>query len=401
MSDIIKYECTEQGVRIVPVYREESAQYFVDPAKIPLWEVEVGGQKIQTGAMKIGALYDLLSISQSVALLETGVFDITDTIDSDLALEAIWVEARTPDGSSHVTHYVLVGVGTVGMSTVHFNATRDYRQMELNFSTTSLVSFDGNSRLDLHVAGTVNLELAQCEIVASGVAATPDQGVEYEVIGYTLRGFRQNHNRRVRSEDNDVSNMNPNRGSIELVALSHPYSIGDVTNTPPIEYEHMKEGEQEEAVFVPQISAFSGVHYADPKQYFGKGKVITSHEVEGAASNLKIVVGDEPAQPGNANHRYDISGFNTETNPSEYEGSAALVLSILFQNGPIPQVGNNGVTIEALLALCAHRLEGFQAGPFASQDNEDALAGVLAAMEALQRRTRNRIARQVEGTYQA
>jgi hypothetical protein len=383
MSDVIKYERTEQGVRIVPVYTEQSAPYFVDPDKYPLWnpiwEVEVDGQRVKTGLMKIGALYDLLAISQTQSLLEAGVIDMTDAIGPNVALESIWIEAKSPDGTSRVTYYPLVGEDNADMPTAAFSNARNYRQMELNFATNSLVSFDGQSRLDLHVAGTINLELGHCEVVASGVVASPDQGVEYEVIGYTLRAFRENHNRLHRAQ-NERRQAVLNEIADERIA--------------------QKEAEQEERAFVPQISVFSGApHPGD--DYFRKGMVISSHEVEGAASNLKIVVGDEPAVPGNGNHRYDILGFDTASNASEYEGSFARALSVLFQNGPIPSHGNNGVTIEALLAVIAHRLEGFQTGPFASQDNEDALFHTLQAMEALQRRTRNRIARQVEGTYQA
>lgn len=387
MSNVIKQEHTERGVRIVPIYREESKQFFVDAERVQPWHVSNGGQRVLTGAMKIGALYDLLGISQSESLLQTGALDCTDTIDPTMALEAIYVEERHPDGVTKIQRYDLQDVHGNPLPTATGTAGPNYRQVEINFATTSLVAGNGDVRLDLHVAGTINLELGHCEIVASGVHATPDQGVEYEVLGYTLAAFRKNRNRRTWAE-----------GMREMETLQQ-MAAERMQSDPPTGYEHVKESEQDEAAFVPQISAFSGLQFKDG--WNAKGRQITSHEVEGAASNLTIVVGDEPAQPGNANHRYDITGFNTETNASEHEGSAALALSILFQNGPIPSHGNNGVTIEALLAVIAHRLKGFQAGQFASQDNEDALLGVLKALEALQRRTRNRVARQVEGTYQA
>jgi hypothetical protein len=55
-----------------------------------------------------------------------------------------------------------------------------------------------------------------------------------------------------------------------------------------------------------------------------------------------------------------------------------------------------GVTNEALLAIVKDRLEGFQAGKFPCQENEDALAGVNHALKFLHKRTLDRTARGVE-----
>lgn len=370
MSNAINFESTEQGLRVIPIYREESKQFFVDADRVPPWHVTLDGYPLLTGAMKIGALYDLLGISQSENLLETGVFDVTDALSPNIALESLYIEERHPNGMTKVQRYDLQDMHGNPLPTAAGAAGMNYRQVEVNFSTASLVAGNGDVRLDLHVAGHVNLELGHCELVASGVQATPDQGVEYEVLGYTLAAFRINHNRRERSEGDGK----------EL-------HVANVRIVP--------DPEQEERAYVPKISAFSGLEYSEG--WNAKGTQITSHEVEGAASNLTIVVGDEPAQPGGANHVYRIDGFVGKFENGDHQ----VGLDVLFQNGPIPSHGNNGVTIEALLAVIAHRLEGFQAGQFASQDNEDALLGVKNALEALQRRTRNRIARQVEGTYQA
>ena len=60
-----------------------------------------------------------------------------------------------------------------------------------------------------------------------------------------------------------------------------------------------------------------------------------------------------------------------------------------------------GVTNEALLAIVKDRLEGFQAGKFPCQENEDALAGVNHALRFLHKRTMDRIARGVESQAKA
>jgi hypothetical protein len=135
-------------------------------------------------------------------------------------------------------------------------------------------------------------------------------------------------------------------------------------------------------------------------------RTLTDHIVEGDSANhqLTIEVADEPGQ-GGANHLYLIKGFNTKSNGSDpftaLYGTAADHSTVLFQNGPIKEFGVNGVTQEALLAIVIDRLNSFQAGPFASGDNQVALNHCLAALGALQERTRKRIARGVEGTHTA
>ena len=129
-------------------------------------------------------------------------------------------------------------------------------------------------------------------------------------------------------------------------------------------------------------------------------RILHDHQVAGAATTLTITVTDQPGS-GGAHHRYEITGLDTGTNPSSTDGSGYQTSwsrqVILFQNGPVPTNGVNGVTIETLLAIDADRLRCFQAGPFASADNAEALMHIEAALECLHRRTRNRIAREVEG----
>lgn len=56
-----------------------------------------------------------------------------------------------------------------------------------------------------------------------------------------------------------------------------------------------------------------------------------------------------------------------------------------------------GVTIEALVAVCADRLAEWQKGPFACVDNEQALYLLRNALVCLGERTRGRKERGVEG----
>lgn len=117
------------------------------------------------------------------------------------------------------------------------------------------------------------------------------------------------------------------------------------------------------------------------------------------AAPLHIEVTDTPGA-GGAQHRYVVTGFNTALNPSLFTvDTPADTLVIHFQNGPIKSAGLNGVTHEVLLAIVADRLRSFQAGPYACQENADALAHTTAALDALNSRTQSREARGVEGTH--
>lgn len=127
-------------------------------------------------------------------------------------------------------------------------------------------------------------------------------------------------------------------------------------------------------------------------------RVITDHKVNPANDTLTIAVTDEPGASG-ANHRYEVSGFATENNPS-HDDSSKGELTILFQNGPINEAGVNGVTQEVLLAIVADRLRSFQSGPYACRENALALTKIEEAQHWLHSRTLARMQRGVEGTHQ-
>lgn len=150
-------------------------------------------------------------------------------------------------------------------------------------------------------------------------------------------------------------------------------------------------------------------------------RILTGHHINPANDVLKIEVLDPPGS-GGAHHQYGISGFRVKPmpkptiaelekllqseddspvsiNPDGSIGVSKPQLVIGFQNGPIAEAGVNGITHEALLAILIDRLECFQAGPYASSYNEQALIACRAAQEALLSRTRSRMARGVEGAH--
>lgn len=131
----------------------------------------------------------------------------------------------------------------------------------------------------------------------------------------------------------------------------------------------------------------------------GPYRELTVHRVNPLNDQLKIEVMDKPGA-GGACHYYLITlpakpskvvdGLPTSPYPTYYE--------IEFQNGPIAEAGINGLTHEVLLAILLDRLECFQKGEYACIENETARHHLEQALWWLQQRTRDRMARGVEGT---
>lgn len=126
-------------------------------------------------------------------------------------------------------------------------------------------------------------------------------------------------------------------------------------------------------------------------------RTITDHKLNGLNDALQITVTDEPGA-GGANHVYEIEFGNNEGEDRTGHSQRKHVIS--FQNGPIQEAGVNGISGEALMAVQIDRLRSFQAGPYECRENACALTHLETALMWLQKRTRDRMARGVEGTSQ-
>ncbi len=112
---------------------------------------------------------------------------------------------------------------------------------------------------------------------------------------------------------------------------------------------------------------------------------ITTHAINELNEALKLTVLDAPGA-GGACHKYQIT-------------LGDKIWNIDFQNGPIGEAGLNGISGEVLLAVLIDRLQHFQSGAYANRDNAIALTHLEDALMRLQKRTRERVARGVEGTH--
>lgn len=88
-----------------------------------------------------------------------------------------------------------------------------------------------------------------------------------------------------------------------------------------------------------------------------------------------------------------------ETESVDEDGSTFTLYSH-FQEGAIKEVGINGYMNEDLLLMIAVRLEHFQKGEFACEENQKALDCVNEALEHLMARTLRRESEGVEGTHE-
>lgn len=105
-----------------------------------------------------------------------------------------------------------------------------------------------------------------------------------------------------------------------------------------------------------------------------------------APTNVVALDARDP-NAGNASHTYGIQW-----------GGPKEVALVLFQHGPRGVANSTpGIFDDDLLAICQDRLEGFQSGPFACPENQDALAHIIAAREALGLRVARRISQGVLG----
>lgn len=140
-------------------------------------------------------------------------------------------------------------------------------------------------------------------------------------------------------------------------------------------------------VVAPEPVAIAAPAPSTPAPLPAAVRAITTHKVNPANDVIDLEVMDGVGS-GGAHHCYRISGI---------PGQEPIYIN--FQNGPINLAGVNGITQEILLAIVIDRLECFQAGPFACKDNEDALGMIKGGLTCLQKRTRLRMAQNVEGTH--
>lgn len=233
-AEILKNELT----RAIPVLRDGAGQddntdKFVPVADVPAWNVAVGNSiTVQTGAVKVDTKIDLIGISQTNELLNSGIMGPSDALDTYIKLEAVFV--KFTDGTN--TDVVRIAVDEKPGSTFTYAPQGNYRRMLLAMDSDALV-LDADTkdvtgaapaslpelathkaRIQLSISGNVSLDKGDCLVSGGtmGLVALRNAGdmlvggatfntlagkvAAAEVIGYTITAFRANSNIRQRGQ---------------------------------------------------------------------------------------------------------------------------------------------------------------------------------------------------------
>ena len=105
--------------------------------------------------------------------------------------------------------------------------------------------------------------------------------------------------------------------------------------------------------------------------------------------HVEVFATDERNDDG-AHHSYQIDIYRND-------GEVVETCKLNFQNGGLQEVGPNGITEQALLAVVLDRLRGFNSGPYSSRENSIAITKIEESLLWLQKRADDRARRGVEG----
>lgn len=248
-ADILKNELT----KVVPVLRtgggsDDNTDKFVDVAVVPSWSVPLGvNVNVTTGALKVDQKVDMIGISQTNELLNSGIMGPSDTLDTYIKLESVFV--RVTDGTN--VDVIRLSTENLPASTFTYAPQGNYRRMMLAMDTDGVV-LDANTvavngqapkslaelatnkaRVQLSINGSVILDkgegsVSRGSLSLSAVRNSAGQLItgstfdalaaklqNAEVIGYTLVAYRANSNIRQRGQLLD--------SQVEFRAIPVPY----------------------------------------------------------------------------------------------------------------------------------------------------------------------------------
>jgi len=253
--------------KVVPVYRDESKQFFVDPTLVAPVAVEHEGESVTTAPLAMGKQFSLIAIGQTDALLETGILDSTDALDSYMQLQSLYVKLPVAAGGAEVLKFDNLNQFQTSVFTPVFQG--NYRAMQLAAEYGQLVIkpstklVDGAAsallktyqdrnltiRIGLGVYGIVNQELGDIRLTASKITVTEvrtQDGVKLDLttgdgaaivalfesadaFGYDVNARRTNSNRRERGQLLDLTSISMVYGVPLLapITIPRPLTAGD------------------------------------------------------------------------------------------------------------------------------------------------------------------------------
>lgn len=233
-AEILKNELT----KVVPVLRtgggaDDNTDKFVPVTDVPGWSVNLGvNVTVPTGALKVDTKVDLIGISQTNELLNSGIMGPSDNLDTFIKLEAVFV--KVTDGTN--TNVIKVLTENLPAATFTYAPQGNSRKMILAMDTDGVV-LDQNTvsvtgapatalseltnhkaRVQIGVNGSVVLDKGEGSVSrgslslvalrnAAGQLVTgstfntlAEKLANAEIIGYTIQAYRANSNIRQRGQ---------------------------------------------------------------------------------------------------------------------------------------------------------------------------------------------------------
>jgi hypothetical protein len=108
---------------------------------------------------------------------------------------------------------------------------------------------------------------------------------------------------------------------------------------------------------------------------------------------IDVLTADERGTD-NAHHAYTI---NVRAFEQPKDAAPTLSVTLQFQNGSLSEVGGNGITDQALLAIILDRKRSFNDGPFRCRENSMVITKLEEALMWEEKRGNDRARRGVEG----
>lgn len=252
------------STKLVPVYRDDTKDKFVDVALIANTQVEINGEKITTSPLAINKELELIAISQTDLQLEREYMDETDSVDTDILLKKIYLKI-----GDDIVSYPVSQVPTAQFA---YPLQGDQQRMDVRFETEAtfigklstqhngtplvtlapVVAADVTVYFRIVMNGSVVRDIGRTEMAAYPVRLTkiidsskdvhtPESPAfaaivalfkDAQVIGYDLDARRTNLNRR------SIGQMLETRQEVQMYAvpllspftMKRPQGLNDTTD---------------------------------------------------------------------------------------------------------------------------------------------------------------------------
>lgn len=126
----------QDQTQLVPVYRDENKQHFVDENVIAPRIVKKDGKDLRTSVLAVGQDYNLIQLCQDDAIIRTGGMNHTDQIAGGMKLDNVYVQFSSADGS--VKEVVAFPIRHLDGSNFWAPPQGNYRLTQVTFATDAI-----------------------------------------------------------------------------------------------------------------------------------------------------------------------------------------------------------------------------------------------------------------------